>query len=337
MHASGNFFALVDSVNYFAIFCPFGGGAMADSLRDRVEAVRRFNRFYTKQIGVLQEGLLHSPFSLTEVRVLYELANRRDPTAVELCRDLGLDAGYLSRILRGFEKKGLIARTASRSDARQSLLSLTGKGHRVFAPLNRRSSKEVAGMLAPLSEERQQGLIGAMSRVEQALATSPSVTSDSYFLRDPHPGDMGWVVHRHGALYSEEWNYDARFEGLVARIVGEFIEKFDAKSERCWIAERAGEVIGSVFLVKKSKSVAKLRLLLVEPSARGLGLGKRLVEECVAFARRVGYRKIVLWTQSELLAARHIYERAGFKLGGEERHSSWGRKELVSEVWEKEL
>lgn len=310
---------------------------MADALQERIEAVRRFNRFYTKQIGALQEGLLDSPFSLTEVRVLYELANRRGPTAVELCRDLGLDAGYLSRMLRGFEKKGLIAREASKSDARQSLLSLTGKGHKVFAPLNRRSSKQVAGMLAPLSESQQQGLIAAMDRVEQVLASSHSPITDSYSLRDPRPGDMGWVVHRHGALYSDEWGYDERFEGLVARIVGEFVEKFDAKSERCWIAERAGQIVGSVFLVKKSKSVAKLRLLLVEPSARGLGLGKRLVEECVSFAQKAGYRKMVLWTQSELLAARHIYERCGFTVTGEERHSSWGRKELVSEVWEREL
>ena len=192
-------------------------------------------------------------------------------------------------------------------------------------------------MLSALSELRQEQVVCAMADLEHAWAPSSKVTAGSYLLRDPRPGDMGWVVHRHGALYSDEWGYDERFEGLVARIVGEFIEKFDAKNERCWIAERAGQVIGSVFLVKKSKSVAKLRLLLVEPSARGLGLGKRLVEECVAFARKVGYEKIVLWTQSELLAARHIYERAGFKLAGEERHSSWGRKELVSEVWEKAL
>ena len=310
---------------------------MGDKLRERVAAVRKFNRFYTKQIGALQEGLLDSPFSLTQVRVLYELANRRGPTAGELCRDLGLDAGYLSRMLRGFEKRGLIARAALKSDARQSLLSLTGRGHKVFAPLNRRSSKQVAGMLEQLSEAQQESLIAAMDCVEQVLAPSPSPTIDSYSLRDLRPGDIGWVVHRHGALYFEEWGYDERFEGLVARIVGEFIEKFDAKSERCWIAERAGQIIGSVFLVKQSKSVAKLRLLLVEPSARGLGLGKRLVEECVSFARKAGYRKMVLWTQSELLAARHIYEKSGFKRAGEERHSSWGRKELVSEVWEKEL
>jgi DNA-binding MarR family transcriptional regulator/N-acetylglutamate synthase-like GNAT family acetyltransferase len=327
---------MVDSVNYRGIPC-LQETAMADTLRERVEAVRKFNRFYTKQIGALQEGLLNSPFSLTEVRVLFELANRRGPTAVELCWDLGLDAGYLSRILRGFEKKGLVARAASKSDARQSLLSLTGKGQKVFAPLNRKSSKEVARMLAPLSEAQQQSLVAAMEQVEQIVAPSPSLNTDLYSLRDPRPGDMGWVVHRHGAIYFEEWGYDERFEGLVARIVGKFIEKFDEKSERCWIAERGGQIIGSVFLVKESKSVAKLRLLLVEPSARGLGLGKRLVEECVSFARKAGYRKIVLWTQSELLAARHIYERSGFKLAGEERHSSWGRKELVSEVWEKEL
>jgi len=313
-----------------------GGTAMADSTDQRIGAVRRFNRFYTRQIGLLQEGLLRSPFSLTEVRVLYELANRADVSASALCDGLGLDAGYLSRILRRFEKSGLILRYASKSDARRNVLSLTPKGRRVFGPIDRKSNAEVARMLGNLTEPKQKTLASAMECIEHVLAEKPE-TSKHYVLRGPRPGDMGWVVHRHGTLYFEEWGYDSRFEALVAEIVGKFVREFDAKRERCWIAEREGEILGCVFLVKASKTVAKLRLLLVEPSARGLGLGKRLVDECVAFARTSGYRKIVLWTQSELAAARHIYQKAGFSIAGEERHSSWGRGELVSEIWEMKL
>lgn len=313
---------------------------MAGSRSEQVEAVRRFNRFYTRQIGLLQEGLLDSPFALTEVRVLYELAHRKQPMAFELCRDLGLDAGYLSRMLRGFERRGLISRTGSKEDGRQSLLALTKKGRRVFAPLDRKSSDDVGKMLGRLSAADQKGLVEDMGRIESRLgASSKKATepTEPYTLRDPRPGDMGWVVHRHGALYSQEWGYDERFEALVAKIVGEFVETFDAKREKCWIAERNGEIVGSVFMVKKSEKVAKLRLLLVEPTARGMGIGRRLVEECVSFAKQCGYKKIVLWTQSELTAARNIYQRAGFKLAGEERHTSWGRHELVSEVWEMKL
>ena len=302
-----------------------------------VEAVRQFNRFYTRQIGLLQEGLLHSPFSLTEVRVLYELANRRIPTAVELCRDLGLDAGYLSRILQRFEKRGLIKRSTSKTDGRQSLLSLTRKGRQVFDPLNRKSSEEVAGMLAALPVSGQKKLVEAMSSIESVLGARSADCDTPYVLRAPRPGDMGWVVHRHGVLYFEEWGYDEHFEALVADIVSKFVRDFDPERERCWLAERRGEPVGSVFLVKESNTVAKLRLLLVEPAARGIGLGRRLVDECVSFARTAGYRKVVLWTQSELTAARHIYERSGFVIAGKERHSSWGREELVSEVWEKKL
>jgi DNA-binding MarR family transcriptional regulator/N-acetylglutamate synthase-like GNAT family acetyltransferase len=303
-----------------------------------VEEVRRFNRFYTRQIGVLQDGLLHSPFSLTEVRVLYELAHRNKPTAGMLCAELALDAGYLSRLLRAFEKRQLILREPSRTDGRQSLLGLTAKGRRTFAPLEGRSNEQVAGMLAKLLPSARKRLVAAMHEIETVLGDRrATATKEPYLLRPHQPGDMGWVVHRHGVLYSQEYGYDERFEALVAEIVAEFIQHFDHRRERCWIAEREGEVVGSVFLVKKSKAVSKLRLLLVEPSARGLGIGRRLVAECVRFARQVGYRKMMLWTQSELGAARHLYKLAGFHLIRKEAHQSWGRDDLVSETWELKL
>ena len=301
----------------------------ASSPDDPVQAVRRFNRFYTHQIGVLQEHLLQSQFSLTEVRVLYELAHREDVTAKDLCRDLGLDRGYVSRMLQTFETHGWIKTAPSPDDRRYQFLSLTAKGHKVFDPLERRSSDEVAAMLARLSPKQQTKMISAIHDIESVLASSqPSV--EPYLLRQHRPGDMGWVVQRHGELYWQEYHYDERFEALVAEIVAEFIQKLDPKRERCWIAERNGENVGSVFLVKKSSSIAKLRLLLVEPSARGLGIGKRLVEECVHFARKAGYKKIMLWTQSELFAARGIYKGAGFKLVGEEKHYSCSRRNLVA-------
>ena len=303
---------------------------------ETVAAVRRFNRFYTRQIGVLQEGLLDSPFSLTEVRVLYELAHHHGVTAAELCAALNLDAGYLSRILRKFEKRGWIHRKPSASDRRQSLLVLTNKGAAEFLPLEERSNQHVRRMLGEMSLEAQQQLIRSMEEIERVLSP-PQESAQPYLLRSHQPGDMGWVVYRHGVLYSQEYRYDERFEALVAGIVAEFIQNFDARHERCWIAERNGERVGSVFLVRKSASVAKLRLLLVEPSARSLGIGKRLVEECVRFARQIGYKKMVLWTQSELVAARKIYEHAGFHLTEKKPHQSWGRKDLASETWELKL
>ncbi|HET7442259.1 MAG TPA: helix-turn-helix domain-containing GNAT family N-acetyltransferase [Terriglobales bacterium] len=307
-----------------------------DEFHQRVQAVRRFNRFYTRQIGILQEGVYESPFSLTEVRVLYELAHQDGLTAVQLCRELGLDAGYASRILRVFERKGLIARKPSDSDGREMLLSLTARGREVFAPLDDRSSDDIAKMLGRLSPEQQARLAEATRTIEHLL--SPKATGKPpYVLRTHQPGDMGWVTYRHGVLYSQEYGYDERFEALVAGIVADFVKNFDVKRERCWIAEIDGERVGSVFLVKKSKTVAKLRLLMVEPSARGLGIGKRLVAECIRFARQAGYKKVVLWTQSELHAARGIYEQAGFKLAGKKPHESWSRKGLVSEVWELKL
>jgi len=303
---------------------------------DRIAAMRRFNRFYTRQIGLLDEGLLSSPLSLTQARTLYELAHRKQSTAAELCDALGLDPGYLSRILSGFEKNRLIEREESPSDARQTLLALTKKGQQVFRPLNARSDEQVKSILNKLSPARQDDLLSSMRTVESLLGPDAG-SMNSYVLRQHHPGDMGWVVWRHGLLYSQEYGYDERFEALVAEIVAEFVKKLDPLRERCWIAERDGENVGSVFLVSKSQTVAKLRLLLVEPSARGLGIGKQLVAECVRFARRARYKKILLWTQSELAAARRIYQNAGFKLVSEEKHDSWSRKGLVAETWELKL
>jgi DNA-binding MarR family transcriptional regulator/GNAT superfamily N-acetyltransferase len=296
-----------------------------------VAAVRHFNRFYTRQIGVLQEHLLESPFSLTEVRVLYELAHRENVTAAELRQDLGLDRGYLSRMLKNFEHHGWIRCTPSNDDRRKLLLILTASGQKIFSPLDKRSSAEVGAILSKLSPTQQSNLLAGMRTVENALAPR----RDSRFtLRRHRPGDMGWIVQRHGELYWQEYHYDERFEALVSEIVAEFVQTLDPKRERCWIAEKDGERVGSIFLVKKSESIAKLRLLLVEPSARGLGIGKRLVEECIRFARQAGYRKILLWTQSELAAARGIYKAAGFRIVAEEPHDSWSRKNLVAETWE---
>ena len=306
-----------------------------DTLSQRAETVRRFNRFYTRQIGVLQEGLLSSPFSLTEARVIYELAHHETTTATELGEDLGLDAGYLSRILRDFKRQGLIDKKASKKDGRQSLLWLTEQGQQAFAMLNTRSHHEIEKMLAGLPAGEQLRLLQAMLTIEKLLAAQPE-HSAPYLLRPHQPGDMGWVVYRHGVLYAEEYGWDEQFEALVAEIVASFIQNYDAKKERCWIAEVDGEIVGSVFLVKKSDEVAKLRLLLVEPKARGMGIGTRLVEECLRFARRVGYKKVTLWTNSVLSAARHIYEKAGFRLVEQEAHHSFGH-DLVGETWECEL
>jgi len=302
------------------------------TLDQNAHAVRRFNRFYTRQIGILEERLYQSKFSLAEVRVLYELAHRTRATATELGKDLGLDAGYLSRILRSFDRDGLIAKTLSTTDARRSHLTLTPKGRQVFTPLNARSQQSVTALLAALPTPQQSELVRSMESIEKLLGARPEPKTP-YLLRLHQPGDMGWAVHRHGVLYSQEHKYDERFEALVAGIVAEFIENFDSKRERCWIAEKDGSIAGSIFLCKKSATVAKLRLLLVEPSARGLGIGKRLVAECVHFARLAGYKKIILWTQSELSAARRLYEEAGFRLVKKQKHDSWGRKGLVSETW----
>ncbi|MDY0883398.1 helix-turn-helix domain-containing GNAT family N-acetyltransferase [Dongia soli] len=299
----------------------------------RIAAIRRFNRFYTKQIGLLQEGLLKSPFSLTESRVLYELANRPQPTATELGRELGLDPGYLSRILRKFEQEGLVERQPSPDDARQSLLLLTSAGRESFAPLDEGSRGEVGDLLARLPVGEQRRLIAAMSTITALLSDRPKDVPVSYLLRPHRPGDMGWIVHRQAVLYAEEYGWDEEFEALIAEITAKFIQNFNPKRERCWIAERDGEVVGSILLVRESDEVAKLRLLYVEPKARGLGIGRRLIRECLDFARQCRYRKVSLWTNDILDAARHLYEEAGFHLVNQERHHSFGH-DLVGQNWE---
>jgi DNA-binding MarR family transcriptional regulator/GNAT superfamily N-acetyltransferase len=305
------------------------------ALDQRVAAMRRFTRFYTRQIGVLQEGLLESAFSLAETRVLYELAHRQAPTATELAGDLGLDGGYLSRILRGFEARGYIARTPSDTDGRQQHLGLTRDGAAAFAPLERASHDQVAAMLTKLSADHQARLVGAMGTIETLLGATPA-EKPAYLLRPHRPGDMGYVVGRHGALYAQEYGWDISFEALVAEIVAAFTKCFDARRECCLIAEIDGEPVGSVFVVRHSDEVAKLRLLLVEPRARGLGIGARLVAETLRFARQAGYAEMTLWTQSILVAARRIYQAAGFRLTQEQPHHSFGH-DLIGETWETRL
>src|SRR2546429_5718748 len=305
-------------------------------LERRVEAARRFNRFYTRQFEQVRRGAYNTLFPLTEGRVRYELAHRDKPTASELGRDLGLDAGYLSRVLRGFERRALVTRTRSAADGRRSHLVLTALGRRVFAPLDARSHDEVAALLSGLTPAAQTHVVGAMRTIERLLGRDHAPPSAAYLLRPPQPGDLGWVVHRHGAVYAREYGYDAQFEALVAEIVARFVARYDPARERCWIAEQDGAVVGSVFLVARSRAVAQLRVLLVEPRARGSGLGTRLVHECVRVARRVGYRTLMLWTQSELSAARRLYQAAGFRVVRKERNHSFG-KALVSETWELDL
>ncbi|MDI1341838.1 helix-turn-helix domain-containing GNAT family N-acetyltransferase [Polaromonas sp.] len=302
----------------------------------RVKAVRHFNRFYTQRIGVLAP-YLGSEFSLTEVRVLYELAHRDQPTATELGRDLALDAGYLSRILRRFESQGWMVRTPSPADARQSLLRLTEAGYQVFAPLQQRSRDEAAALLAPLPGPAQQELTDALATVQRLLdPTAAPAPSPTVVLRDPRPGDMGWVVQQHGEVYARDYGWDSTFEALVAGIVAGYLRDYQPEWERCWIAEVDGERVGSVFVVRKSKTVAQLRLLILSPQARGLGLGARLTDECLAFARSKGYKKMVLWTNSCLGSARDIYARRGFKLVNSEPYTGFGQ-DLVGETWELRL
>ena len=305
---------------------------LRDGLEARIDAVRRFNRFFTRRIGVLREGLLHTPYSLTEARILFEISHRAEVAASDLSRELGLDPGYLSRILANLEQKGLIDRVRSETDARRRLLSLTPRGQEAFSLLDSRSREEVAEMLCELSEGDQRRLLEAMQTIECVLDKGFKF-SEPFFLRQHGPGDMGWVVHRHGVLYAREYGWDERFEALVAQIVADFVNNYDPARERCWIAEMGGEIVGCVFLVRASDTVAKLRLLLVEPEARDLGLGTRLVEECISFARQSGYKTLTLWTNSVLDAARHIYEKHGFKLVEEEEHRSFGQ-DLVGQNWE---
>jgi len=301
---------------------------------DRVAAVRRFNRFYTRRIGLLNEALYGGGFSLAENRVLWELAHEERATASLLEERLGMDRGYLSRILRGFRERGLLRAAASKEDGRVRHLALTGRGRKAFAAIDRRSGDEVSATISGLTEGGQQKLVQAMHSIQALL--EPANASRAFRLRDPSAGDYGWVVQRHGALYAREYGWDERFEALVAGIVAGFVERFKPRRERCWIAEGEGGILGCVFIVEKSPAVAQLRLLLVEPEARGMGVGSALVRECIAFARTAGYSRMMLWTNDVLHAARRIYQRAGFALVEEERHTSFG-KELVGQNWELDL
>src|SRR6202163_1206031 len=301
----------------------------------QISAVRAFNRFYTRKLGVLDQQLLKSPFSLSEARVLYELANRDNVAAKEIGIELGLDPGYLSRIIQNFDEKGLITRKPLPSDRRQYRLALTAKGRQAFARLDRSSHDDVADMLATLPRGDAKRLVEAMAAIERLLGASRAAPRPA-ILREPGPGDMGWVVQSHGALYAGEYGFDSSFEALVAGIAAKFLGSFDASRERCWIAEIDGAQVGSIFLVRHSDDVAKLRLLLVDPAGRGQRLGQRLVAECIGFAKACGYRKITLWTQSILVAARRIYQDAGFVLVATEPHRSFGQS-LIGETWELEL
>jgi DNA-binding MarR family transcriptional regulator/GNAT superfamily N-acetyltransferase len=308
-----------------------------------VGAIRRFNRWYTRRIGVLDRGWAGSDFSLAETRVLYEICHRpAPPLASELAEDLGLDPGYLSRMLRAFAQRGLVKRVTSPEDARRGPLSLTAKGRKVFGAIDRKTSKDVGALVEHLPAGRRRSVIDAMRTIESSLGQPSNSRSfaalrmtenEPFTIRTHRAGDMGWIIHRHGILYVQEYGWDNTFEALVARICADFIDNFDPKAERCWLAERDGEILGSIFCVKKSKRVAKLRLLLVEPSARGLGVGTRLVDECVRFARAAGYTTLTLWTQNNLHAARRIYQRAGFQLASEESHHSFGKR-LVAQNWD---
>jgi DNA-binding MarR family transcriptional regulator/GNAT superfamily N-acetyltransferase len=297
----------------------------------RIEAVRAFNRFYTRKIGVLREGLLGSPFSLPEARVLYEIARSEAPVAADLAQELELDAGYLSRLLAGLARRGLITRARASDDRRRHVLSLTEDGNAAFSALDAGSRAEIGNLLGRLGAGDQARLVAAMGVIRALLEEAPH-RQGSCLLRPHRAGDMGWVVCRHGEIYAEEYGWDERFEALVARIVADFVDGFDPKRERCWIAERDGERMGSVFLVRESDEIAKLRLLLVEPRARGEGLGGRLVEACLRFARRAGYREVTLWTNDVLHAARRVYERAGFRLTGAQPHRSFGH-DLIGQTW----
>ncbi|AMM26533.1 bifunctional helix-turn-helix transcriptional regulator/GNAT family N-acetyltransferase [Variovorax sp. PAMC 28711] len=301
-----------------------------------IKAIRRFNRFFTRRIGVL-DPYLGSNLTLTDARVLYELAHRQGPVARDLMRDLGLDAGYTSRILKRFEAAGWLERTPNPDDARQNLLTLTQAGHAAFAPLQQKSREEAAALLAPLGAAQQQQVVDAMVRIESLLETSATgVSARNLTLRDPLPGDLGWVVQQHGEIYAREYGWDLEFEALVAGIAAGFVRKFQPQWEKCWIAELDGERVGAIFVVRQSSTTARLRMLLLTPQARGHGLGARLTDECIAFARARGYRKMVLWTHSCLTAARGIYARRGFKLVKSAPYEGFGQQ-LVGETWSLKL
>ncbi|MFC1564215.1 GNAT family N-acetyltransferase [candidate division KSB1 bacterium] len=301
-------------------------------LRERVNTVRRFNRFYTGKIGLLEKSLLKSGFPLTQARILYELAHREKCTSNDLVKELGIDQGYVSRILKKFEKDGLVRKNVSRNDMRQKFLVLTGKGKIAFRDLDERSKNENTALLRSLSDEDQDRVVKAMEAIEEILKNKKD-SSEPYIIRPHKPGDIGWIIQRHGALYAEEYGWDETFETLCAGILVKFIEKYDPKRERIWIAERDGRKVGTVTLADTGDNIGQLRLLIVEPEARGKGLGYRLIRECIDFAKSNGYKIIKLWTQKNLLEARYLYEKAGFKLIQEEPHHSFGH-DLVAEIWE---
>ncbi|MBV9733825.1 MAG: MarR family transcriptional regulator [Verrucomicrobia bacterium] len=311
-------------------FAPTSSGA--DS---RIAAFRRFNRFYTQKIGVLDRCYLQSEFSVGEGRVLYELAQRDETTASEISASLGLDMGYLSRILAKLERQQLIRRASAEQDARQRLIQVTPKGRKAMSTLESRSEKQAGSLLAELTDPQQTSILQAMSQIRAALGDSKG-TNEPYIIRTHRTGDLSWIAHRHAILYNKEYGLNQAFEALVLDITAHFLKHYDPEAERCWVAERSGEILGCVLLVKSSKQIAKLRLLLVEPSARGLGIGKRLVEECIRFAREKDYKKIVLWTQSNLTAARGIYQKAGFELVATDSHEDFGPR-LTAETWELRL
>ncbi|HEY8474354.1 MAG TPA: helix-turn-helix domain-containing GNAT family N-acetyltransferase [Natronosporangium sp.] len=302
----------------------------AEVADQRVASVRAFNRFYTELIGVLDEGLLRTPYSLTEARVIFELAQRDSREVAELRQALAIDAGYLSRILARFQDDGLVTRRRSVADGRRQVISLTEQGRAAFVTLDGRSAEAIRTMLTKLTEEDQARLVGAMAEIRRILEPAPRPSG--YVLRPPRPGDLGWVVHRHGVRYAEEYGWDESFEALVARIVADYVDHRDPRREDAWIAELDGEPVGCVFCTRKDDQTAQLRLLLVEPQARGMGIGSRLVDECIRFARRAGYRELVLWTNDVLVDARRIYERAGFQLVKQEPHHSFGH-DLVGQTY----
>jgi DNA-binding MarR family transcriptional regulator/GNAT superfamily N-acetyltransferase len=308
---------------------------MPSHVESQIASIRSFSRFYTRKLGIIEPKLLRSDWSLQEARIIFELAHRENCTATDLIHVLGLDAGYLSRTLAGLQRRQIISRKPSKTDRRVTEISLTAKGRAAFGDLDNRSREEVAALITKLDDSDRASMVNAMAEIERVL--DPALRpAKGYLLRSHRPGDIGWVISRHGAAYAREYGFDIDFEALVAEIAAQFIRNYDAAREHCWIAEIAGEPVGSVFLVKGSDRVAKLRLLLVEKQARGLGVGQALVEECIRFARQAGYTSISLWTQSILLAARGIYQRAGFELVKEEKHHSFG-VDLVGETWELKL
>ncbi len=290
---------------------------------NHIAAVRNFSRVYTRQIGFLRKGLQHSKYSLTEARIVFELAHRTNLTASDLCRELDLDAGYLSRILNKLEQQNLIEKNRSDEDGRQRLIKLTHEGQKAFELLDQRSNDEVSEILSKLSSGDRVNLVDAMATIEGILDKSFKY-SEPFYLRQHEAGDMGWVIHQHGLLYHREYGWNERFEILVARICLDFVNTYDAQREHCWIAEMQGEQVGSIFCIRENEDVAKLRLLLVSPKMRGSGLGTLLVNECIRFARRAGYKKLTLWTSDILVEARKIYDKADFLLVEEERHRSFG-------------